>query len=239
MQATIHSIPLSSVALMLGPVAAVIAIYLRWSLNSLAPLLAIVRMVVQLLLIGYVLRYIFETEHPLVVIGVLGVMLCAASWIAVRPVKNHQPQLYWVMLAAIASGGVSTLIVVTQIVLPLSSWYQPNYVIPLAGMIFSNSMNAVSLAAERFEAELERTNDYLLARNTAFNAALIPITNTLLAVGLVSLPGMMTGQILSGVSPLLAVRYQIVVMCMVFSSAGISAACYLWLRAPKVGVDNP
>ena len=74
----------------------------------------------------------------------------------------------------------------------------------------------------------------MLARNRAFTAALIPITNTLFAVGLVSLPGMMTGQILSGVSPLLAVRYQIIVMCMVFGSAGISSACYLSLKMKKI-----
>ena len=96
-------------------------------------------------------------------------------------------------------------------------------------MIFANAMNAVSLAAERFAAERSDGTDYATARNAAFQTALIPLINSLLAVGLVSLPGMMTGQILSGVSPLLASRYQIVVMCMIFGSSGISAACYLYL----------
>ena len=108
-------------------------------------------------------------------------------------------------------------------------WYQPAIMIPLAGMIFSNSMNSVSLAGERLFSELTHHNDYPRARNTAFQAAMIPLTNSLLAVGLVSLPGMMTGQILAGTSPLIAARYQIIVMCMVFSSAGISAALFLWL----------
>ena len=67
------------------------------------------------------------------------------------------------------------------------------------------------------------------ARNIAFRASLIPITNSLFAVGLVSIPGMMTGQILSGISPLIAARYQIMVMCMVFGAAGISSACFLAL----------
>jgi putative ABC transport system permease protein len=101
--------------------------------------------------------------------------------------------------------------------------------IPIAGMIFSNAMNAISLAGERLYSELGHHEDYTRARNTAFQAAMIPVTNALLAVGLVSLPGMMTGQILAGTSPLIASRYQIIVMCMIFSSAGISTAMFLAL----------
>ena len=110
--------------------------------------------------------------------------------------------------------------------------------IPLAGMIFANAMNSVSLAAERLTAEMERDVDYEQARNIAFRASLIPITNSLFAVGLVSLPGMMTGQILSGISPLIAVRYQIMVMCMVFASAGISSAFFLKLLDPRHMIES-
>jgi putative ABC transport system permease protein len=98
-------------------------------------------------------------------------------------------------------------------------------------MIFANSMTAVSLAGERYFAELDNGKAADVARRIAFQAALIPQINALLAVGLVSLPGMMTGQILSGVSPLLAVRYQIMVMAMIFGSAGIAAACFLAWQA--------
>ena len=101
--------------------------------------------------------------------------------------------------------------------------------IPIAGMIFSNSMTTISLAAERFYSEYQHQPDYLSCRNIAYQAALIPIFQFLLAVGLVSLPGMMTGQILSGVSPLVAARYQIMVMLMIFGSSGISAAIFLSL----------
>ena len=110
----------------------------------------------------------------------------------------------------------------------------PRYVIPLAGMIFANAMNSVSLAAERLEAEIERDVHYEQARSIAFRTSLIPITNSLFAVGLVSLPGMMTGQILSGISPLIAVRYQIMVMCMIYGAAGISSACFLILVKSQV-----
>jgi putative ABC transport system permease protein len=105
--------------------------------------------------------------------------------------------------------------------------------IPLAGMIFASSMNAVSVAAERLHMEIDHGSPPTIARNQAFKAGLIPIFNSLLAVGLVSLPGMMTGQILSGVSPLIAVRYQIVVMCMITGASGMSAALYLYLQGKK------
>ncbi len=118
-------------------------------------------------------------------------------------------------------------------VLNLQPWYIPSYIIPLASMIFANAMNTVSLAAERLEAELIRSVDYYQARNIAYKAALIPITNSMFAVGLVSLPGMMTGQILSGTSPLIAARYQIIVMTMLYGSAGISAALFLFLSKQK------
>jgi putative ABC transport system permease protein len=117
----------------------------------------------------------------------------------------------------------------TQGVLDLQPWYLPSSVIPLAGMIFAGAMNSISLAGERVEAETNRDVPYERSRSIALQASLIPITNTLFAVGLVSLPGMMTGQILSGVSPLIAVRYQIMVMCMIFGSAGISSAMFLTL----------
>jgi putative ABC transport system permease protein len=90
-------------------------------------------------------------------------------------------------------------------------------------------MNAVSLVAERFEKEIE-SKSYIDARANAFKASLIPQINSFLAVGLVSLPGMMTGQILSGVDPIIAVRYQIMVMFMVLGSSGISTIIYLWQK---------
>jgi len=100
-------------------------------------------------------------------------------------------------------------------------------------MVFANAMTAVSLAGERLFAELGHKLPWEKARITAYQAAMIPVINALLAVGLVSLPGMMTGQILSGVSPLIAARYQIMVMCMIFASAGISTAIFLTLCKSK------
>jgi len=231
MATSIQTIPLLNLAITFIPAMVVIAILLKWSLNASNALYAVARMLVQLLIIGYFLVYIFESDNAGVIIGILTVMVFASSWIALGTIKDKRRLLYKQAFLSIAIGGGLTLILVTQAVLALEPWYQPQLMIPLAGMIFANSMNSVSLAVERLNAELERNVPYEEARNIALQASLIPIINSLFAVGLVSLPGMMTGQILSGVSPLIAIRYQIMVMCMVFGSSGISAACFLiWVR---------
>lgn len=229
MNQPLYDIAYSDLVWVLVPVLAVLAVYLRWSMGISQVTHGLIRMVLQLILIGYALTYIFAIEVPLLVMGILCIMLISASVISLRPVRNKTRYLYSKAFFAIASGGIITLVVVTQGVVHLDPWYQPRYLIPLAGMIFSSSMNAVSIAAERFEVEIVRPLSFKQARSTAFQAALIPVVNSLFAVGLVALPGMMTGQILSGISPLVATRYQIMVMCMLFGSAGISCAVYLIL----------
>jgi len=77
-----------------------------------------------------------------------------------------------------------------------------------------------------------------MPRKSQTVASLIPITNSLFAVGLVSIPGMMTGQILSGASPLIAVRYQIMVMCMIYGASGVSSACFLTLVKPDFDIQD-
>lgn len=227
MNNTIQTIPLINLAITFIPALVVVGILVKWSLNASNALYAISRMLVQLLIIGYFLVYIFETKHSWIIIMILAIMVFASSWIALGTIKEKRRLLYKHALISITLGGGFTLLLVSQGVLALKPWYLPQYMIPLAGMIFANSMNSVSLAIERLNAELVRNVPYDEARNIAFNASLIPIINSLFAVGLVSLPGMMTGQILSGVSPLIAIRYQIMVMLMIFGSCGISAACFL------------
>ena len=183
----------------------------------------------QLLIIGYFLTYLFESKNAWIVIAVLSIMVFTASWIALRTTKSYRKVFYLKALCSIVFGGGINLLIVTQGVLQIEPWYSPRFLIPLAGMIFAGSMNSVSIAAERIENEMKRNMPYIEARGIALKACLIPIVNSLFAVGLVSLPGMMTGQILSGISPLIAARYQIMVMCMLFASAGISSACFMAL----------
>ncbi len=226
---SIATIPLTSLALLLVPVAAVLWIQYRWSLDYKEGLYAVGRMLGQLLIIGYFLGSIFNSESAWVIVLILSIMVIASSWIALRTVKMNRKQLFIIVLISILVGSGSVLLLVTQGVLQIDPWYKATIMIPLAGMIFSNALNSISLAAERFNDEYSRGKAYEAARNIAYQTALIPIINALFAVGLVSLPGMMTGQILSGVDPLIAARYQIMVMAMIFASGGLSTAIYLLL----------
>ena len=227
---TVQVIPPAQLVLAFIPVAVVVVVLFKWSLNAGNALYALARMLTQLLLIGYVLGYIFESSNLLLILGVLSIMVFASSWIALGSIEIPRLQLLWPTLISIVIGAGFTLSIVALAVLNLSPWYSPQYLIPLAGMALAGSMNSISLAAERICAEMKRGVLYQQARKIALQASMIPIVNTLFAVGLVSLPGMMTGQILAGVSPLIAVRYQIMVLCMLFGAAGISCICFLILN---------
>ncbi len=227
MSDAISVIPITNVAVSLVPVAMVAFVMWRWALKTWTSVWATARMLLQLILIGYVLTFIFTTEDPAVVAVVLAVMLIASSWIALRPLAVRDTRLFFNALVSIAAGGLFTLALVILAVLQPEPWFEPRIVIPIAGMIFSSAMNTVSLAAERFEISCNHGLGFLEARRDALNAAMIPLLNMFFAVGLVALPGMMTGQILSGVAPHIAVRYQIVVMCMTFGAAGLAAIAYL------------
>jgi UDP-glucose/iron transport system permease protein len=225
----VATISVPQLALSFIPVGIVVILLWRWSQGYGRALQATARMLLQLTLIGYVLVYIFQAESGLVISGALTVMLVAASWIALNTVNLPKGSLFPASFISVLLGGGTTLLLITQGVLRLDPWFQPSYMIPLAGMIFAASMNAISLALDRLCAELENGSEFLRARNTAFRTSMIPVINSFFAVGLISLPGMMTGQILSGISPLIAARYQIMVMCMVFGAAGLSTVCFLTL----------
>ncbi|PIQ86704.1 MAG: hypothetical protein COV74_03825 [Candidatus Omnitrophica bacterium CG11_big_fil_rev_8_21_14_0_20_45_26] len=229
----VYDISLIRLSLAFIPVLGVAFVYWRWSHQEKVIYDGTVRMLVQLLLIGFALNFIFAANHPILMLCVLCFMLAVASWIALRPMQALRLKLYPVTLLAISTGGITMLILIIFGVLGLSNWNQPRYIIPLAGMIFANAMNSVSLAAERLQAEMKRDQLFEEARSAAFRAALLPTINSFFAVGLVSIPGMMTGQILAGVSPFIAARYQIMVMCMILGAAGIASAVYLSFQKPK------
>ena len=233
MNATVTSISLVDLSFAFIPVFFVLYIFYRWQLNALNASYALFRMLIQLLLIGYFLAFIFESKSAWIVGLVLIIMLLASSWIALGSIKEHRRELYLYTLIAIFIGGGSSLLLMTQAVLHLNPWFEPHYMVPLAGMVFANAMNSVSLSAERLFSQQEHGIAYIQARNTAFKASMIPIINSLFAVGLVSLPGMMTGQILSGIDPFIAARYQIMIMVMIFSASGIASAYFL-TRSKKV-----
>lgn len=210
------------------PIILVCGVYIAWQGKPSEIIIAVIRMAVQLVAVGYVLISIFDNPSPWISALIVSIMLLVAAWIAIRPVRHHQGYLPAAMIALGISVGLH-LSISLMLVLKADSWFQPQLLIPLAGMFFANTMNAISLTAERYHSELHNGISMDKARLTAFHAAMIPQINSLLAVGLVALPGMMTGQILSGVSPLIAVRYQIMIMAMILGTAGMGAALMLWL----------
>lgn len=233
MAQVLATIPLAKLAIAFIPVLIVLVILARWSLPQKRTLHALVRMLVQLLLVGYVLSYIFESNSAWIIGLLLLVMVLFSSWIALNNIESPDAPLFQQAFVAIFFSSLLVLFVITQGVLSLNPWYQAQTLVPLAGMVFANGMNSVSLCGERFFSELKRGENYINARNIAFKASMIPNVNALFAVGIVSLPGMMTGQILAGVSPFIAARYQIMVMCMIFASAGLASAIFLLLMNKK------
>lgn len=221
-------ISLTGILLSLLPLVLLGWIYHRTNRGGGLILYATLRMVAQLFLMGFVLIFIFRVDSIWMVAPVLIFVLSVSSWIALRPLRFRTRRRYARIFGAlgIVCGGM--LFYVLLFVVGADPLYQPRYFIPLAGMIFANAMTAISLAGERFDEERLRGTLEQEAFSAAFKTALIPQVNAFLAVGLVSLPGMMTGQIIAGVDPMLAIRYQIVVMAMIFGSAGLAVGLYLF-----------
>lgn len=199
---------------------------------------ASVRMVVQLLGVGYLLHLVFSVTSPLPVLLMLLAMTGFSLQVMGTRIKNRMPRFYQVVGSSLIIGCGGVTFYFCLLVVGYTPWYDPRYLIPLAGMIFGNSMNGASLAAERLSAEMRERRDEIEtalclgatakqaaepAVKTAFQAALIPTMNTMAATGIVALPGMMTGQILSGTPPAIAVRYQIAIMCAITGAVAITS----------------
>ncbi|MFY9074950.1 hypothetical protein CRU99_03960 [Malaciobacter mytili] len=221
-----QTISFYNLAYMLLPLAIVVYFYFKYTQDKKEIVYATVRMVLQLLLIGYLLIFIFNTKNIFLGLFILTFMLVVATMIVLRVTTNKSLKNYSLIFFASFISSFIHLFLILEVVLDLESFYEPRYAIPLAGMVFANIMNIISLSIERFEKEISRNESFEEARKISFKACMIPQINTLLAVGLVALPGMMTGQILSGVDPLIAVRYQILIMIMSISSGGLAVIIY-------------
>ena len=147
MNASVLEISNLGLALSFIPTLIVLAILYRWKAGAGTALYATIRMLVQLLLIGYVLIYIFKTDHWGVIALVLAVMLAVASWIAIRPLQRATFADYVRSFVAIAVGGILTLALVSKAVLGVEPWFAPRYVVPLAGMMLSSRSKGVAEAS--------------------------------------------------------------------------------------------
>jgi putative ABC transport system permease protein len=227
-------------------IAGAVSVALRLGLERKLAIAAL-RTVVQLLLIGQVLRYVFAFEHPLLVLAVLAVMTVAAGRAAVtRPTRTFDGASLLALLT-LAVTGLGVTAVVTHVVIGVRPWYHAQYVIPLLGMLLGNSLTGLSLAIdhllERLDVRRDEVEADLALGATRWEAArgpvaeavrrgMIPMINSMMVVGVVSLPGMMTGQILAGQDPMGAVKYQIVVMFMLAASTALASMgmAYLMYR---------
>ncbi|MEL6813546.1 MAG: iron export ABC transporter permease subunit FetB [Cyanobacteria bacterium J06598_3] len=202
-----------------------------WQRLGLAKLLAIatLRTLVQLVGIGVLLAFIFATRNPFVILAMLLGMVTIAAVVARSRIDRNLPKLLkWVWLAVFSSG-LATMTYVSLFIIRPTPWYDPQYLIPLTGIVLGNAMTAASIAGERLVSALRNNRIEIEThlslgatpaqavstdRRAAIKAGLIPTINAMMVVGLVTLPGTITGQILAGGDPLVAAIYQILIMFM-------------------------
>jgi putative ABC transport system permease protein len=200
--------------------------------------LAAVRMVLQLALIGYLLRWLFDPQRAGLAVGWAVIMVGFATHAAVQRARYRVSGVWLQSFASLLLGSALTMTYALTLVVSVEPWYQARYLIPLLGMLLGNGLTGISLcvdvlletlAERRHLVEMELAlgaTRWEALRDTLRNAvrrALIPITNTMTVAGLVALPGMMTGQILQGADPLQAVAYQILIMFMIAATVAISS----------------
>ncbi len=211
---------------------------LEWSLA-----VATGRTIIQLLVVGYVLAAVFALRNPWLVVGILGIMLAIAAIVARNRISTKIPRLLPLVGGSILISTALTLLYTNVLIIQPPVWYDPQYVIPLAGIVLGNAMNGAALSGERLvstlnSSQLEIETHLSLGatpqqaitqyRREAIRAGLIPTLNTMMVVGIVTLPGIMTGQLLSGVNPLIATAYQILIMFMLAFATLITTSLVTW-----------
>jgi len=187
------------------------------------------RTLLQLLVVGYILAFIFALDNPWAVLAILLVMVSIAAIVARNRISKKIPRVLPLVWGSIFISTALTLGYTTLLIIQPNSWYEPQYLIPIGGIILGNSMNGAAISGERLVSTInashleiethlslgatpqQAVNKY---RTEAIKAGLIPTINAMMVVGIVTLPGIITGQLLSGIEPLDAASYQILVMFM-------------------------
>ena len=188
-----------------------------------------VRTVTQLYLMAFVLRYVFLLDQWYLVLAVFAVMIVFATHVVKGRVKEKKVAIYLPTLVSMLLSYMVVTVIVVAVIVQAHPWYAPKYFIPLGGMVIGNSMSAIAVAMERLLADLRRRRAEVelhlcLGANAtqasaqlfraSIRAGMTPSITSMMGVGIVWIPGMMTGQIIAGSDPLLAVKYQIMVMLM-------------------------
>lgn len=212
-------------------------------------LVGTLRTFAQLFLMGYVLVYIFEWRWPWLVLAMFCGMIFFAARIVAERVKGKGVPVFRSVLVSMLLSYLVVSYLVVALVVQAEPWWEPRYFLPLGGMVVGNAMNAMALSLERLFSETDQRRgevemllslgaDYREATagifRDAVRAGMIPSINSMMGVGLVFLPGMMTGQILGGADPLTAIKYQIVVMLMLVGATTLGSVVAVGLARRRL-----
>lgn len=208
-------------------------------------ILSTIRMSLQLIIMGYVLVFIFANQHPALTLLVILVMEGFAVFNIFNRVKPKlSPRLKKVVAFSLLTGTLITIFYFILVVVNVTPWYDPRYFVTISGMLIGNAMTGITLGVERLSDGMQTEKNTVEAHlmmgakpkmaarriiNNAFDAAIIPTVNTMMGMGIIFLPGMMTGQILSGVSPLTAISYQIAIMLGILGGVSLSVVIFVQL----------
>ncbi|WP_089726105.1 ABC transporter permease [Candidatus Thiosymbion oneisti] len=214
-------------------------------------LIAAARSAVQLVLLGLVLSVLFELRS-LPWIGALTLfMLTVAGWeVMARQQRRYRgPWGMGIGTLSMFLSSFSVTLLALLLVIRVEPWYQPQYLIPLLGMLLGNTMSGIAIALDnltrhawegrgRIEARLLLGADWDTAiadiRRDALRSGLIPIINAMATAGIVSLPGMMTGQILAGSPPMEAAKYQLLIMFLICAGTGLGSVAAVWIGSRRL-----
>ena len=207
-------------------------------------ILATLRMSLQLVLVGYILIYLFDHQNPWLTLLVIFIMQVFSIYTIFKRFNNKLSKaLQRVIVIVFPLATLSVLFYFLFLVIQISPWYDAQYFVPLAGMIVGNSMTGVILGVSimndaMFEnrelveealilgADIKQASKAIIDKS--FSQAIVPTLNNMLGMGIIFLPGMMTGQILSGVSPLVAISYQIGIMLGILATVSLSVILILY-----------
>jgi len=213
--------------------------------------IAAIRTTLQLLLIGLVLKTLFASTQPWFVLLISLLMISVAGW-EILSRQKRKLRAWWGFGVSTGSLFISSFLITLLCLLTViqaDPWYHPQYAVPLLGMLLGNTMTGIALGMDRLTQTawqqrpvieqrlmLGETAQQAIAdiRSEAMRAGMIPIINSMAAAGLVSLPGMMTGQILAGAAPVEAVKYQILIMFMISAGTGFGVISVLWLISRRL-----
>ena len=215
--------------------------------------LGTLRTFAQLFAVGYLLKIIFQINNLWLVLGVYLCMTYFSVRIIRGRVKEKNVEFLVPTMVSVTISYTLVTYLVTDLIIGAQPWWNPQYFIPIGGMVAGNSMNALAISLERFFSELRTKKDEVemmlclgadfreaskdMFRN-ALKAGMIPSINSMMGVGIVSLPGMMTGQILAGSPPMEAAKYQLLIMFLIAAGTGLGSMAAVWIGSRRLFDDR-